>query len=58
MRTMIMVNGQPISPFSPLYGGDAVGGIINIITKTPETLSGRPLLLLGIGSDPADACCN
>lgn len=60
MRTMIMVNGQPISPFmyaslagalvgnsgglhrtvrgpfSTLYGGDAVGGIVNIITKTPE----------------------
>lgn len=63
MRTLIMVNGQPISPFlyaaslvhwsaipvdvverievvrgpfSALYGGDAVGGVINIITKTPE----------------------
>ena len=63
MRTMIMVNGQPISPFlyaaslvhwtaipvdvverieivrgpfSALYGGDAVGGVINIITKSPE----------------------
>ncbi|MFH0727734.1 MAG: TonB-dependent receptor [Pseudomonadota bacterium] len=63
MRTLIMVNGQPISPFlytaslvhwsaipvdvverievvrgpfSALHGGDAVGGLINIITKTPE----------------------
>jgi iron complex outermembrane recepter protein len=63
MRTLVMVNGQPISPFlyaaslvhwtaipvdaverievvrgpfSSLYGGDAVGGLINIITKTPE----------------------
>ena len=63
MRTMIMVNGQPISPFiyaaslvhwsaipvdvverieiirgpfSALYGGDTVGGLINIITKNPE----------------------
>jgi len=61
-RTMIMVNGQPLSPFlyvslvhwsaipvdaierievvkgpfSALYGGDAVAGLINIITKTPE----------------------
>lgn len=67
MRTMIMVNGQPISPFmyaaslvhwsavpadsierievvrgpfSALYGGDAVGGIVNIITKTPEAFEG------------------
>lgn len=63
MRSMIMVNGQPISPFmyaaslvhwsaipvdsierievvrgpfSALYGGDAVGGLVNIITKVPE----------------------
>lgn len=63
MRTMVMVNGQPVSPFmyaaslthwssvpvdaverievvrgpfSALYGGDAVGGMINIITKMPE----------------------
>ena len=63
MRSMIMINGQPISPFmyaaslvhwsaipvdsierievvrgpfSALYGGDAVGGLVNIITKTPE----------------------
>ncbi|MCI5115238.1 MAG: TonB-dependent receptor, partial [Candidatus Electrothrix sp. AX1] len=63
MRSMIMVNGQPSSPFmyaaslvhwsaipvdsierievvrgpfSALYGGDAVGGLVNIITKVPE----------------------
>jgi len=25
-------------PFSPLYGGNAMGGVINIITKTPQKL--------------------
>lgn len=65
MRTLIMVNGQPISPslyslalvhwtaipvdvvdrievvrgpFSAVYGGDAVGGVVNIITKCPDKL--------------------
>ena len=65
MRTLVLVNGQPIcpnlyslalvqwsavpvdaverievvrGPFSALYGGDAVGGVINIITKCPDKL--------------------
>lgn len=74
MRTMVLVNGQPISPFlynaslvpwslvpvdiverievvrgpfSALYGGDAVGGVINIITKCPPKL--EALLRGGFG---------
>ena len=76
MRSMIMVNSQPISPFlyaaslahwsaipvdvierievvrgpfSALYGGDAVGGMINIITKTPEKFEAT--VRTGYGSD-------
>ncbi|NTU43815.1 MAG: TonB-dependent receptor, partial [Nitrospirales bacterium] len=76
MRTLIMVNGQPISPnlygmalvhwsaipvddverievvrgpSSALYGGDAVGGVINIITKCPEKFEAT--VRTGYGSD-------
>lgn len=35
-------------PFSPLYGGNAMGGVINIITKTPQKL--EALAKMGYGT--------